>query len=369
MELETLCLPELLRAEHLSELDFFVRRTAFVVCHKAEPLDTLLADLRYLPAESPIIIVTNCPSDQRAMLFQALAAQLVDRPDTYLVHQRDARMAQFFRHCGVLRLLDADGLVRHGKGEGMYIGALLAVLLRTPEWLVYYDADNHAPSALLEYTLAMSRLFMSERAVLLSGHEHSAYSAAHSPHRALHMVRVSWGSKPVYDGEEFVPQPGSMGRCTRVIAPLCDALLRAQWPGTEQALTTPNAGEQGMTMQTARTLRFSSGYSIETFQLLQLMFTAGGRLQQYMSTSPHFHQKKDQAHIDGMIAASLGCFQALRRQLSPEMLERVEEVSAALEVPPVLPIIYPALRSLPLEGHEDLAEQFRLGFGHEEWCA
>jgi mannosyl-3-phosphoglycerate synthase len=369
MEIETLYLPQLLEADRLTELDFFVRRTAFVVCHKAEPLDTLLAVLRYLPAESSVIVVTNCPNDQRAALSQALAAHLVDRPAAYLVHQKDARVAQFFRHCGVSRLLGADGLVRDGKGEGMYIGALLAVLLRTPEWLIYYDADNHAPSALLEYTLAMSRLFMSERTVLLSTHDHSAYSPALPPHCARHIVRVGWASKPIYDGQEFIPQPGSMGRCTRVIAPLCDALLRAQWPGTDQALTTSNAGEQGMTMETVRTLCFSSGYSIETFQLLQLMLTSGGRLQQYMSDSPHFHQKKDEAHIHSMIAASLGCFLALRRRLPPEMLVRLEEVCAAAQVRPVLPIIYPALRSLPLEGHEDLAEQFRLGVAQEAWYA
>jgi mannosyl-3-phosphoglycerate synthase len=300
-----------------------------------------------------------------------LTAHLVHRPVTYLVHQKDARLAQYFRGCGVPRLLDSDGLVRDGKGEGMYIGALLAAWLRAPEWLVYYDADNHAPSALLEYTLAMARLFLSTRAVGPSTLDHAA---SPMPLRALHNVRVCWASKPSYDGQTFVPQPGLPGRCTRVIAPLCDRLLQARWPGTDQPLTTSNAGEQGMTMDTARTLCYSSGYSIETFQLLQLILTTGGRgprarLQQYLSASPHFHQKKDEAHIHSMIASSLGCFLALRRRLPPDMLAHLEEVCEAAQVRPVLPIIYPPLRSLPLEGYEGMAEQFRLGVEQEVSCA
>src|SRR5260221_13554884 len=42
----------------------------------------------------------------------------------------------------------------------MYIGALCAYQLGYPRWVIFYDADNFVPSALLEYTLAMSRLFL-----------------------------------------------------------------------------------------------------------------------------------------------------------------------------------------------------------------
>jgi mannosyl-3-phosphoglycerate synthase len=367
MHIESVCMPHLIEADHLDDLNYFVRHTAFLVCHKSEPLETLVAVLRYLPAESPVVVVTNCPEPQQAPLFEALPAHLGRRPATYLVHQKDPRLAQFFRHCGVSRILGSDGLIRDGKGEGMYIGALVAVLLRTPGWVVYYDADNHAPSALLEYTLAMARLFMAERRAWLSAQNPPTFPA-------LHNVRVCWASKPTYDGQVFAPQPGVVGRCTRVIAPLCDTLLRARWPGTDQTLMTPNAGEQGMTVDTVRRLRYSSGYSIETFQLLQLLFSAGRgaprpHLQQYLSASPHFHQKKDEAHVRGMIAASLGCFLSFQRRLPPDLLKRLGEVCDAAAIDPVLPIVYPALCSLPLAGHEGLAEQFRLGGSDGTACA
>jgi mannosyl-3-phosphoglycerate synthase len=384
MEIETLCVPHLLEAERLAELDYFVRHTAFVVCHKAEPLDTLLAVLRYIPAESPLIVVTNCAGCERAPLFEALAGELGRRPAAYLAHQKDVRLAQFFRHAGVARLLGADGLVVDGKGEGMYLGALLAALARSAEWLVYYDADNHAPSALLEYTLAMARLFMAGRTVPLGAaehpggragpvgaREHPGAAAAPAAPAALHNVRVCWASKPDYDGREFAPQPGVAGRCTRVVAPLCDRLARARWPATERAVLAPNAGEQGMTLGTALALRFSSGYSVETFQLLELLFAGergGGpraRLQQYTSGSPHFHQKKDDEHIRGMIAASLGSFLHFRRRLPAGLLERLGEVAAACGIAPVRPVVYPPLGRLPLAGHEGLAEQFRLGVSEE----
>ncbi|HEX6123642.1 MAG TPA: mannosyl-3-phosphoglycerate synthase, partial [Ktedonobacterales bacterium] len=270
MDIQTICLPQIIEAAHLGSLDYFMRRTAFVISHKAESLDTLMTVLRYLPAESPVIIVSNCLPRERAYLRGELDSYLAGRPAAYLAHQKDERIAHFFRECGVSSILGADGAVVDGKGEGMYIGALLAALLRRPEWLVYFDADNHAPSALLEYTLAMGRLFMAARA---AGTE-EAPGAHGAPGRltppTLHNVRVCWASKPTYDGGDYTPQARVIGRCTQVVAPFCDELLRARQPWNDQPLLTPNAGEQGMTMRTAKTLRFSSGFSVETFQLLDL---------------------------------------------------------------------------------------------------
>jgi mannosyl-3-phosphoglycerate synthase len=377
MNIETVRLPQIIEAVHLSDLDYFMRHAAFVISHKSESLDTLRTVLRFLPAESPLIIVSNCPPRERAYLRAALDRDLAGRPAAFLVHQKDERIAHFFRECGVPHILGGDGAVVDGKGEGMYIGALLAALLRQPEWLIYYDADNHAPSALLEYTLAMGRLYMAARAA-------SSASAADVPVRhdlrgrsappALHNIRVCWASKLAYDGGDYTPRARVMGRCTQVVAPFCDELLRARQPWTDQPLTTPNAGEQGMTMRTAMTLRFSSGFSVETFQLLDLFFQGTQRddgaqqpvlLQQYMSGSPHFHQKKDDGHIRGMIAESLGSFLVFKRALPPGLAARISSLLRQLEVSAIRPAVYPALRELPLAGHESLVEQYRLGSSEE----
>ncbi len=65
-----------------------------------------------------------------------------------------------------------------------------------------------------------------------------------------------------------------MGRCTRVVSPLFNELLEGWFGMSGYAISSSNAGEQGMTVKTAISLRFSSGFSVETFQLLDLLFYA-----------------------------------------------------------------------------------------------
>lgn len=364
MDIETLHLTSIMDADRFGDVDYFVRHTAFIICHKSEPVETLLTILRYIPADSPRIVVTNCPLKALPQLQYELGSQLTSRGATYLIHQKDERVAHFFQSCGVDQILDASGVVADGKGEGMYIGAILAALLGIAEWIVYFDADNYAPSALLEYILAMGQLFTPS-----AGARPSYLSYREYPEReSLHNVRICWASKPHYDGVTFTPQPQVLGRCTEVIAPLCDELLRVWNPESNQRLLTPNAGEQGMTMATAKALRFSSGFSIETFQLLELAFTsvrhagapARARLQQYQSGSPHLHEKKDDGHIRGMIAESLGSFLAFRRRLPPHLLARIVNLANELDITLARPITYPAIGRLPLARHGDFPELFRL---------
>jgi mannosyl-3-phosphoglycerate synthase len=369
VHIETLHLPSIMDADRFGDLGYFVRHTAFIISHKSEPIDTLLTILRYLPADSPRIVVTNCAPGVLPQLTYELGERLTSRGATYLVHQKDERVAHFFRECGVSHILDASGTVADGKGEGMYIGTILAALLGSADWVVYFDADNYAPSALLEYTHAMGQLFTSSA----DAHPLGLRSREYPERAPLHNVRVSWASKPSYDGVTFVPQPPILGRCTQVIAPLCDELLRTWQPGSAQRLLTPNAGEQGMTMATAMALRFSSGFSIETFQLLELAFTGvrrarlqragappSARLQQYLSGSPHFHEKKDEAHIRGMIAESLGSFLVFRRHLPPHLLSRIATLARELDLRLESAATYPAIGRLQLARHGDFPAQFLL---------
>ena len=121
-------------------------------------------------------------------------------------------------------------------------------------------------------------------------------------------------------------------------------------------------------MAAATALRFSSGFSIETFQLLELAFTSARRpgvtarvhLQQYLSGSPHLHEKKDEGHIRGMIAESLGSFLAFRRHLPPCLLSRIAELASELDINLTRPATYPAIRRLPLGRHGEFPAQFRL---------
>jgi hypothetical protein len=110
--------------DRLEELGSFFSRTVFIVSHKSESLETLLGVLWYLPEASPTIVVTNCPAEDLSLLADGL--RLANRDNLFLVHQKDERIASYFRERGVCNVLGADGLVIDGKGEGMYIGALCA---------------------------------------------------------------------------------------------------------------------------------------------------------------------------------------------------------------------------------------------------
>src|SRR5579884_1825581 len=288
MDIDTIRFSHILEADTLERMDYFLSHTAFIISHKSESLETLQGVLWYLPTGSPIIIVSNCPPENLETLQHSLKEHMTSHRKLYLVHQKDPLVAHLLRECGVPQILDSDGRVRDGKGEGMYIGTLCASLLGYPRWIIYYDADNLVPCALLEYTLAMGRLFLAA---------HSTYAYHETPR--LHNIRICWASKPsMKDGKL---EHNLLGRCTSVISPIIRDLL-GDWFGLQNyTVLSSNAGEQGMTLTTARALRFSSGFSVETFQLLDLLFRATpysdlpqeSFLQQYQSQSPHFHTKRE----------------------------------------------------------------------------
>src|SRR5262249_41634360 len=159
---------------------------------------------------------------------------------------------------------------------------------------VFYDADNFVPSALLEYTLAMCKLFMSAPFPAYACEYDSFVTRKRtigpvSPD--LHNVRICWASKPDMGRHDWNTR--IMGRTTKVVSPLFNDLLEGWFGIQNHPISSSNAGEQGMTVKAASTLRFSSGFSVETFQLLDLLFHATewkGRseeivFQQYLSQS------------------------------------------------------------------------------------
>ena len=369
MDIHSVQFTHILETSDLERLDYFLSRTAFVISHKSESIETLLRVLWYLPVNSTIIIVTNCPEMERDEIARELKRHLVHHKRTYLVHQKDEAIAQVFKECGVYHILDANGKVIDGKGEGMYIGALCAYQLGYPQWIIFYDADNFVPSALLEYTLAMSRLFMSAPFPTLCCECDTFIVQRQTESEAapeLHNVRICWSSKPALDSEDWDAR--IVGRCTRVVSPLFNSLLE-EWFGIHNhAICSSNAGEQGMTIKTAITLRFSSGFSVETFQLLDLLVNATGRkdiaeriiLQQYLSKSPHFHEKKGDEHIKRMIEESLGGFLHFEAFLPDTVKWQLQEIYDEQRLKLVYPLVYPPIKDLPLERIETLMAQYRL---------
>ena len=357
MQIDTARFSHILDEDRLRDITYFLSRTAFVISHKTESIQTLLKVLWYLPRESPIIVVTNCPEQDREEIENSIRALLTAHRNVYVIHQKDEGVAQFFKFHDVEHILGDDEKVRSGKGEGMYIGTLCALLLRSPQWIVFYDADNLVPSALLEYTLAMGRLFLSSA---------TPYAFLDSDTLPLHNIRICWASKPSMKNGAL--EDTLLGRCTRVISPIFTNLLTAWFGPSNETITSSNAGEQAMTIQTAATLRFSSGFSVETFQLLDLCYKAltssGSRnhvlLQQYQSQSAHFHTKKDDEHIRHMIAVSLGSFLVFQEDLPPCVEDQLLRVRDELRLDLACPRVYPPLRSLDLEGDEVFVHRYRV---------
>ncbi|TMC22698.1 MAG: hypothetical protein E6J34_05415 [Chloroflexi bacterium] len=355
MNVDTLCFSQILEANNLYDLNYFFTRTAFVIAHKNERLETLLGVIWYLPINSPILIVTNCPETEKEELACALTRQLQHR-QSYLIHQKDPALAHFFAERGVQAILGSDGKVASGKGEGMYIGALIARLLGYPEWIIFYDADNFVPNALMEYTLAMSRLFMEE------------YMTRSCETEKFHNVRICWSSKPALGCNCITP--GIAECCTQVVSSIMTKLLAAWFDIEDRTIISANAGEQGFAMDTLQALRFSSGYSIETFQLLDLLAKAllpatqlqpaHVILQQYQAQSPHFHEQRDTEHIKRLIAESLGSFYCFQELLPADIVQQLRQTQYELSLQSCPPLVYPALRELSLEKNERFVNHYRL---------
>ena len=362
MNIQTVQFAHILENRDLEALHDFLSQTAFVISHKNESIETILKVLWYLPANSTIIIVSNCAQEEQDELVRALKTHMADHRQTYFIHQKDAEIARLFQEAGVATILGADGKVINGKGEGMYIGALGAYQLGYPRWLVFYDADNFVPSALLEYTLAMCRLFMA------ASHRDYDPLTGQSTLRAsdLHNVRICWSSKPDLDNRDWSAR--ILGRTTRVVSPLFESLVEGWFGIYNHPIRSSNAGEQGMTVKTAASLRFSSGFSVETFQLLDLLFNATEQrarpeetiFQQYLSQSPHFHEKKDDEHIKKMIEESLGCFFHFEAALPDTVKEQLLRVYAELQLERIIPTVYPSLQDLHLEQFSSLMQRYAL---------
>jgi hypothetical protein len=370
MILDTVQLSHILETGDFQNLHFFLSRTAFVISHKSENVKTLREVLWYLPLNSPIIIVTNCQEGEKENLMNELKLELAHHQKIYLVHQKEATIAHLFATYGVFHILGKDSKVIDGKGEGMYIGTFCAYQLGYPRWVIFYDADNFVPSALLEYTLAMSRLFMSTPSSPLAIERDTTnnvmLSVAKYLDADLHNVRICWSSKP--DLKKVRLDSRILGRWTRVVSPLFNQLLEG-WFGINGCdIISSNAGEQGMTIETALSLRFSSGFSVETFQLLDLLFHAHKRrggasrilLQQYLSKSPHFHEKKGDKHIKKMIEESLGSFYYFEEWLPDNVKRQLSLVYDELYLNFVIPKLYPPLQDLPINRIERFMDQYSL---------
>ena len=285
--------------DQISEIE---RKMAIVIPIKGERLRLLEGVLSGVPHDCLVIIVSNSPRQpvDRYMLEKDALQQFnkfVGR-NALILHQRDSGLSEALREVGYTSILGSDGMVRSGKAEGMILGMLLAKMAGK-EYVGFIDADNYVPGAVNEYV----KIFA------------SGIAMSKTPYT---MVRVSWIYKPKMSdtGLYF----SKWGRVSELTNQHLNSLISYYTGFETEVMRTGNSGEHCMSLKLAELLTFSSGYSIEPYEIVNVLEEFGGiiptahqdamdkgvEVMQVETRNPHFHEDKGEDHLKEMVVASMG---------------------------------------------------------------
>jgi mannosyl-3-phosphoglycerate synthase len=307
------------------ELNKIYRDMAVVIPVRSERLKLVEGVLCGVPHPCLIIVVSNSPLhpvDRFSMEVDALDdfCQFVGK-SAVIVHQKDPALGRAFAKAGYPSILSKKGVVHDGKAEGMLIATLLAKLAGK-KYIGFVDADNYFPGAVEEYVREYAAGFTIAQ---------SRYS----------MVRIAWHSKPkIVESKLFFRK---WGRTTANTNQLLNQLV-SHYSGFEtEIIKTGNAGEHALSMDLAMNLDYSAGYSIEPYQIVNILEKFGGIVEsplpepmkekvevyQIESRNPHLHEAGDETHIDAMrylamqvIYHSPICPEPLKRQIRNDAAKR-----------------------------------------------
>ncbi|OAL43045.1 hypothetical protein IQ07DRAFT_666916 [Pyrenochaeta sp. DS3sAY3a] len=287
--------------------------------------------LHGVPHECLIIIVSNSDENdyrEECILLQRFCED-TDRTGI-IVHQKDKGLAAAFLAAGMKNLVDEEGRVRNGKGEGMMIGVVIAKL-KGKAYVGFIDADNRVPGSVHEYckVYAAGLHHATNAPQTQTDCDHNKHATDVKPHS---MVRIKWNSKPkIQNGQlEFA----TSGRCSILVNQWMNEYLNAivKEPSSQEMagtvtlgglIETANAGEHAMDIDLAFKLRFARDYAVEPFQLVDLLERYGDQLGdsnaasstsarkinvlQVKTRNPHIHDiGKGEEHIWDMQVQGLG---------------------------------------------------------------
>ena len=276
---------------------------AIVVPMKNEKLQLVDGVLKAIPHQCPIILVSNSKREGPNLFKQEVDLVKhfynLTRSKIVMVHQKDMGIARAFQELGYTDILDEKGVVRSGKGEGMLVGILLAKAIGA-KYVGFVDADNYIPGAVNEYIKDYAAGF------LMSETDYS-------------MVRLSWRHKPKVGKRGLYFR--KWGRVSEITNRYMNSLIGEGTNFETNIVVTGNAGEHAMTIKLAEIMPFSTGYSIEPFELVYLferfgawedveeyreVYDQGVEIFQIETLNPHLHEEKGKEHIADMILSSLG---------------------------------------------------------------
>jgi len=318
------------------------RRMAIVIPTKGERLRLLEGVLSGIPHDCLTIIVSNSPRqpvDRYKLEKEALQQfnRFVGR-NAFILHQRDPVLSEVLKDVGYNSILAPDGTVRSGKAEGMIIGMLLAKMAGK-EYVGFIDADNYVPGAVNEY----AKIFA------------SGIAMSQTPYT---MVRISWIYKPKISetGLYF----SKWGRVSEITNQHLNSLVSYYTGFETEVMRTGNSGEHCMSLKLAELLTYSSGYAIESYEIVNILEEFGGiiptdnqdamdkgvEIMQVETRNPHFHEDKGDDHLKEMVVGSLGsiyhskiCPPKLREKIlealrSKNMLEENQQQQQQQQEPP-----------------------------------
>jgi mannosyl-3-phosphoglycerate synthase len=278
------------------------KRMAIVIPTKGERLRLLEGVLSGIPHDCLTIIISNSPRqpvDRYKLEKEALQQfnRFVGR-NAFILHQRDPVLSEVLRDIGYNSILGHDGTVRPGKAEGMLIGMLLAKMAGK-EYVGFIDADNYVPGAVNEYV----KIFA------------SGIAMSKTPYA---MVRISWIYKPKISetGLYF----SKWGRVSEITNQHLNSLVSYYTGFETEVMRTGNSGEHCMSLKLAELLTYSSGYAIESYEIVNVLEEFGGiiptvnqdamdkgvEIMQVETRNPHFHEDKGDDHLKEMVIGSLG---------------------------------------------------------------
>ena len=306
------------------ELSNIIHEMAIVIPVRDEKLKLLEGVLSGIPNEALVIVISN--SKRAAVDRYGIEADTVQQLSRFMdkkilmIHQSDPGVAETFSKLGYDSILDAKGKVRDGKAEGMVLGILLAKMFHK-DYVGFIDADNYIPGAVNEYVKIFAAGF---------GMSAGPYSC----------VRVSWVYKPKV--KENALHFAKWGRVSEITNRYVNGLLSHITGFETEIVKTGNSGEHAFSMALAERLHFSSGYSVETHEIIDILETFGGLVKpdsasipvhdyrdvvgkgveifQIETRNPHFHADKGNAHLVEMLEASL--LSIFRSPLCPESIRR-----------------------------------------------
>jgi mannosyl-3-phosphoglycerate synthase len=283
------------------EISNLLHDMAIVIPLKEERLKLLEGVLSGIPNECLVIIVSNsqrAPVDRFAMEVETvrLLGRFMDKR-IVIIHQRDPAVGDILKKLTYNSILDSTGHVRAGKAEGMVLGLLIAKMYHK-DYVGFIDADNYVPGAVNEYV----KIFA------------AGFGMASSPYCN---VRISWVFKPKVRNNSL--QFSKWGRVSEITNGYLNSLLSSVTGFETDIIKTGNSGEHALSMPLAECMHYSSGYSIEPYEFVDVFEKFGGVMPskypnvvekgvevfQIETRNPHFHEDKGKMHLNHMLEGSL----------------------------------------------------------------